>query len=263
MTTTTAAPAGTGRPRTSGFAGLGALTRSELRLFLRDRAGAVATLLFPTVLLVVLGLIPSFKEPVTPGGPRLIDLYVPIMVAMVLAVSAVQALPAVVATYREQGLLRRMRTTPVRPQTLLLAITATMLGVTLVSTILVLLVARLAFGVPLPQDLAAYLVTLVLLGGAVYGLGLLVAAVAPSGRTGNAIGTVLFFPLMFFGGLWLPRDVMPEVLRTISDYTPLGAGAGALQAAAAGSWPQLLHLGVLLAWTVLTGLLATRLFRWE
>lgn len=262
-TTTTAAPTGTVRPRLSGFTGLGPLTRSELRLFLRDRVGAVATLLFPTVLLAVLGLIPAFREPIGPGGPRLIDVYAPIMVAMVLAVSAVQALPAMVATYREQGVLRRMRTTPVRPQTLLLAITSTMLAVTLASTILVLVVARLAFGVPLPQNPLAYLVALVLLGAAVYGLGLLVAAVAPTGRTGNAIGTVLFFPLMFFGGLWLPRDVMPAVLRTISDWTPLGAGAGALQAAAAGSWPQLIHLVVLVGWAVLTGVAATRLFRWE
>lgn len=262
MTTTTVPT--TARRRTRGpFAGLAALTLSESRLFARDRVGAFFTLAFPTVLLLVLGLIPSFKEPLAPGGPRLIDVYTPIIVAMVLSTSAVQGLPAVVATYREQGVLRRMRTTPVRPQTLLLAIMATMMGVTLVSTVLVLVVARLAFGVPLPQSPLAYLVALLFTGAAVYGLGLLVAAIAPSGRAGNAIGTVLFFPLMFFGGLWLPRDVMPEVLRGISDFTPLGAGAGALQAAAAGGWPQLLHLAVLAGWAVLTAALATRFFRWE
>jgi ABC-2 type transport system permease protein len=239
------------------------MTRSESRLFLRDRVGAFFTLLFPTMLLVVLGLIPAFREPITPGGPRLVDVYVPVIVALVLSASAVQGMPALLATYREQGVLRRLRTTPIRPQTLLLAVMTTMLGVTLASTLLVLLVARFAFDVPLPQAPGAYLVALLFVGAAVYGLGLLVAAVAPSGRAGNAIGTVLFFPLMFFGGLWLPRDVMPEVLRTISDWTPLGAGVAALQDAAAGAWPSMFHLAVLLGWALLAGVLAARLFRWE
>lgn len=263
MTTTTAVPTGTVRPRLQGLAGLGPLTRSESRLFLRDKVGAFFTLLFPTLLMVVLGLIPAFKDPVTPGGPRLIDVYVPVIVALVLSASAVQGLPALISTYREQGVLRRLRTTLIRPQTLLLAVLTTMLGVTLASTILVLVVGRLGFGVPLPRSPLAFLVALLFVGAAVYGLGLLVAAIAPSGRAGNAIGTVLFFPLMFFGGLWLPRDAMPEMLRAISDWTPLGAGVGALQSAAAGSWPSLLHLGVLLGWAVLTGVLAAKLFRWE
>lgn len=266
MTTPTTTPTGT--TATEGatsrrLSGYRALTVSETRLFLRDRVGAFFTLLFPTLLLVVLGLIPAFSDPITPGGPRLIDVYVPVIVALVLSATAVQGLPALLATYREQGVLRRLRTTPVRPQTLLAAVATTMVGVTVVSTVLVLVVSRLVYDVPLPQALGAYLVALVCVALAVYGLGLLVAAVAPSGRAGNAIGTVLFFPLMFFGGLWLPRDGMPEVLRTISDYTPLGAGVGALQAAAEGQWPQLLHVAVLLGWALLTGALAARLFRWE
>jgi hypothetical protein len=56
---------------------------------------------------------------------------------------------------------------------------------------------------------------------------------------------------------------MNDVLRTISDFTPLGAGVQALQDASAGDWPQLLHLAVLSAWALVAGGLATRFFRWE
>jgi ABC-2 type transport system permease protein len=56
---------------------------------------------------------------------------------------------------------------------------------------------------------------------------------------------------------------MPEVLRRISDLTPLGAGVQSLTDAAAGQWPQLLHVAVMLGWTLLTGGLAARYFRWE
>jgi ABC-2 type transport system permease protein len=73
----------------------------------------------------------------------------------------------------------------------------------------------------------------------------------------------VFFPLVFFAGLWLPRAAMNHVLKTISDFTPLGAGVQSLQDATAGHWPQLLHLVVLLGWTVVAGGLASRYFRWE
>ncbi|GEL18522.1 ABC transporter permease [Pseudonocardia asaccharolytica] len=243
--------------------GLCALTISETRLFLRDRASAFYTLAFPALLLAVLGSIPFFGEPVAPDGPRLIEVYVPVVIALVLAAVALQGLPSLLASYREQGVLRRLRVTPVRPETLLTAVLIMMLGVTAVSTVLVLAVGRIAFGVALPAAPLAFAVALLFTAAAIYGLGLLVAAVASTGRAGNAIGSLVFFPMLFFGGMWLPRDAMPTLLRTISDFTPLGAGVGAVQAASAGAWPQLVHLGVLLAWAVAAGALAARLFRWE
>jgi ABC-2 type transport system permease protein len=56
---------------------------------------------------------------------------------------------------------------------------------------------------------------------------------------------------------------MNAVLRRISDFTPLGAGVQSLQDAAAGHWPQLLHIGVMVGWTIVAGGLAARYFRWE
>jgi ABC-2 type transport system permease protein len=96
-----------------------------------------------------------------------------------------------------------------------------------------------------------------------FAVGLLVAALAPSGKSASAIGTLVFFPLVFFAGLWLPRAGMNDVLRTISDFTPLGAGVQSLQDTTAGQWPQLLHVAVMIGWTIVAGGLAARYFRWE
>jgi ABC-2 type transport system permease protein len=98
---------------------------------------------------------------------------------------------------------------------------------------------------------------------ALLGLGLLLAALAPSSRAASAISTLLFFPMMFFAGLWAPREAMSPLLRDVSDATPLGAAVGALQSATEGAWPSALHLLVLAVWAAVCAGLATRLFRWQ
>ncbi|MFV2172108.1 ABC transporter permease [Actinomadura sp. LOL_016] len=236
----------------------------ETRLFFREPMSVFFTLGFPPLLLVVLGAIPTFREPDEGiGGLRPIDLYAPIIVAMGIAMFAMSGLPQQFATYREKGVLRRMRTTPVRPALMLGAQLLLATITSLVTMVVVLAIARLAFDVRLPQQPPAYLVAYVLSAVAMFAIGLLVASLVPSGKSAGAVGSVLFFPILFFAGLWIPRDAMNDVLRTISDFTPLGAGVQSLQDAAAGGWPQLLHVAVMLGWTVAAGGLAARYFRWE
>jgi ABC-2 type transport system permease protein len=243
---------------------LSRLTATETKLFFREPAGVFFAVAFPPVLLVILGSIPAMREPDKAlGGLRVIDLYVPIIVAMAIATFAVSGLPQLFATYREKGVLRRMRTTPVTPVVMLGAqlLMATLMSVSVM--VVVLAIGRVAFDVDLPRQPLAYLVGYVLCALAMFAIGLLVASLAPSGKGAGAIGTVLFFPILFFGGLWAPRATMSDLLRRISDFTPLGAGVQSLQDAAAGHWPQLLHIGVMAGWTILAGGLAARYFRWE
>ncbi|OLF11334.1 ABC transporter permease [Actinophytocola xanthii] len=243
---------------------LSRLTATETRLFFREPVGVFFVLAFPPLLLVILGAIPAMREPDTDlGGTRPITLYVPIIIVMGLALFALNVLSQMFATYREKGVLRRMRTTPVKPQAMLGAQLLMSTILSIATMLAVLLIGWLAFDVGLPRQLPAYLVGYVLAALAMFALGLLVASVAPNGRAAGGIGMLLFFPVMFFAGLWVPRDAMNDVLRTISDFTPLGAGVQSLQDATAGHWPQLLHVAVMLGWTVAAGGLAARYFRWE
>jgi ABC-2 type transport system permease protein len=240
------------------------LTLTEAKLFFREPAGVFFMLAFPPILLVILGSIPAFREhDADLGGLRVIDLYAPITVAMTLAFLALSGLPQLLATYRERGVLRRMRATPVKPARLLGAQLVVFTVMAVAVMVVVQAIARLAFDVALPRHAGAYVLGYVLAALAMLALGLLVAALAPSGKGASAIGTLLFFPVLFFAGLWAPRATMPEVLRKISDFTPLGAGVQSLQDATAGHWPQLLHVAVMLGWTVVAGGLAARYFRWE
>src|SRR5262249_3851848 len=142
------------------------------------------------------------------GGARVIDLYVTIIVALVLAMLALQVMPGVLAAYRERGILRRLSTTPVRPVFLLAAQLLMNLLSAVLAVVLVLVLARVAFAVPLPRQFTGFVLAFLLSAAALLAVGLCIAALAPSGKAGQAIGVILFFPVMFFAGLWVPREAM-------------------------------------------------------
>ena len=240
------------------------LTRSELRLFLREPVSGFFGLAFPALLVIILGSIPSFRE-ASPdlGGLRVIDLYVPIVIALILAMLGLQTTPFVLATYREKGILRRLAVTPAPPVALLGAQLAMSLLSAVFSGLLVLLIGRFVFDVALPGNLFAFGLIFLLSAAAVFSIGLFIASLVSTGKAANAIGTLLFFPSMFFAGLWAPREVMPDVLARIGDFTALGAGVRALTDASTGSWPAMISLTVLVAYIVVFGAASAKLFRWE
>jgi ABC-2 type transport system permease protein len=240
------------------------LTGSEFRLFLREPVLLFFSVFFPCVLVGILGAVPSFREPDPAiGGMTVIALYVTIAVILTMTMLAIQFTPGIVATYRERGILRRLSTTPVSPVALLGAQVTISALVTCFTTALLLTLGWLVFKVPVPHQLFGYLVAFAVTAAALFAIALFVAAVVPSGKAAQAVGTILFFPLMFFAGLWVPREAMPAVVRRIADFTPLGAGEHALHDAAAGAFPHIGQLAVLVGYVVVFGIAAARLFRWE
>ncbi|MEU8471773.1 ABC transporter permease [Streptomyces sp. NPDC029006] len=241
-----------------------AVLRTEFRLFRREPAAVFWIFLFPTLLLVILGSIPSFRHPdPSMDGLRPIDAYVPIAVLIALIMSGVQSLPQALTGYRERGILRRMSVTPVRPSVLLSAHMTVQGAIALASALLALLVGRVAFDVSLPDQPAGYLLALLLASAAALALGNVVSALSRTTKIAGAIGSAVFFPMMFCAGVWLPVRSMPHPLARVVQLTPFGAAARALDQAAAGQWPGWTHLGVLALWAVLLTAGAARWFRWE
>ncbi len=240
------------------------LLATETKLFLREPLALFWGVVFPLILIVVLGLASVHSKPDPKlGGLRVIDVYVPIVMTMVLTVIALSVLPSTLATYREKGVLRRMSTTPIRPSLLLGSDVAISVAVILVALVLVAGVGRIAFNVNLPSQAAGFALTLVLGATAMLSLGAVIAAVARTARMATALGTIVFFPMMFFAGLWIPRATMPAGLRDVSDYTPLGAMVAAIQQTMRDQWPSAGHLVVLAVYAVVLAFAAARLFRWE
>ncbi|WP_406322581.1 ABC transporter permease [Streptomyces sp. NBC_01637] len=241
-----------------------AVLKCETRLFLREPGSLFWILVFPTVLMTILGLVPSFRHPEDAlGGRRVIDLYVPVAVLLAMIMAGLQAMPPVLTGYRERGILRRMSTTPMRPSALLTAQVALHGAAALGSAVLVMAVGRIAFDVRLPGQPVGYLLALLLATASVLSLGAMVSALSATTKASAAVGSVVYLAMMFTAGVWVPVQAMPGTLRRIVQCTPFGAASQALDRAASGGWPSWAHLGVMALWTALLAAAATRWFRWE
>ncbi|MGI5188403.1 ABC transporter permease [Promicromonospora sp. CA-289599] len=252
-----------------GTRGFGKLLVTELKVWLRDPATVFFALVFPTMLLLGLGLaIPSFQEPMTDAPPPWneapgITSYLPTVVALAIGTIALTTMPVQFATLREKGILKRLSTTPMPPQNLVGAHMVINVLALIVSAGVAVVSALVVLGVPFAADPLVVLLVLVLSTTAMFSLGLLVAARAEKGTTASGLGMLIYFPSLMFSGVWVPLSVMPEWMQNIGLYLPLGAAAQGLTVGWFGNegFP-LAQVMVLTAWTLVLFPLGVKLFRW-
>jgi len=251
-------------PRRLRATAFGNIVRNEARLAWRRPVGLIGGVALPVILLVVFGEVPSFdKASASFGGLTAFDVYVPILLVLGLSFLALMGLPMALVSNRQLGILRRLSTTPVPPSWLLAAQFLVQLCVAVAIVLIVLVTSITAFGASAPKSIGGLALAALLAITGLFALGLVVAAAAKTATSASVIGRLTVFPLMFFAGLWLPRELMPQVLQDISNYTPLGAAVQALQDAMQQGFPPVAPLLVLAAYTVVFALVAGRLFQWE
>jgi ABC-2 type transport system permease protein len=244
--------------------GFAKLALVETRLFLREKLALIGVFGFPVGLVIGFSQIPGFgRAQASLGGQPGTEYIASLGVAICLGAIALQGLPAVIAQYRERGILRRLGVTPVRPLTLLTAKLSVWAVVAVLSTAIVVAVSRLAFHVPLPARSGWFALSLVLAIAALIALGMLVTAVSPTVRGAGGLGMVLWFANMFLAGVWVPSNQMSPGLQRAGDLTPLGSALHALRDSWQGIDPRPEYLGIMAAWALVAGALATRFFRWD
>ncbi|WP_117214480.1 ABC transporter permease [Allorhizocola rhizosphaerae] len=247
----------------------------ETKLFLREPKTVLLGMLLPTAILLLLGAIPILREPSAEyGGARFVDFWAPTALVMALGMLGLQHIPAAVAAYRENGVLRRMSTTPVHPATVLVAQLIVALAAAVAAAAVLILTAWLVLDVPLPRHPLGFVAAFVAGFGALLAIGMLIAAVTPNARMANGVSILVFMLVMFAGGVYLPRFLMPEALVRMGDYAPPGVQAlletwsgdtatAAMGGAQAAGHLQPLQLGIMVLITVGAGWAAAKLFRWE
>lgn len=238
------------------------LTTVELRLFFRNPRAAFFILGFPLMLLLVFGGIFGNK-PITgqPGGAM--DLTLPNYFGMIIGTAGLMGVPGWISTYREQGVFRRFRVTPAEPWMVLLAQGTVGAITAFMGTLLLFAVGRLWLHLRFPaaplQMVAGFLVAYATL----FSLGAMIAAVARTARTAQAVGMMLYFPMLFLSGAAFPRAMMPPGVQRISGLLPLTHANILLSGLwLEGAW-KLPALAVCGGVIVVAGTIAARNFRWE
>ena len=242
----------------------GALVVAELRSVSRDTAGLVVPLGLPALILVMYGL--GGADAPGSGGDGLSVLEaqgIPLAITMVLAMIGAVNMPSFLAMYRRGGVLRRLGVTPLNPMAVLVAQVAASAVQSLLGIGIALGIAATVFGASAPRSVAAALVGATLVAAAMYGVGMVVAAVSPTPNSAVAIGLVAFFAMGAAGGMFGPVEVLPDELARIGSWLPFAAGIEVLSSAWAGSWASLRDVLVLVGCAAagVAGSLLT--FRWD
>jgi ABC-2 type transport system permease protein len=187
--------------------------------------------------------------------------YTAASVAGIVAALGLMTLPVTLASYRQRGILRRFRASSVSTSTLVSAQLTLALVTFAVGTLVMAIVARLAYHAMLPRDVLGVAVAL-LAGTAAFGaIGLLLATVTRTSRSAQGIGLMLFFALWLISGTGPPRAVLPAGLRDVGSVRPLTHLVIAVQDAWFGFGWAGTDLAILAAYAVVAGVPALWLFR--
>src|SRR3989441_8450103 len=161
--------------------GLWRLTWLEIKIFVREPLGVIGTVAVPVLVFVVLGrLLGPRVRTGAPDMPRFVSVDLPIFVSVLIAASAVLSLVAIVAIYREGGILKRLRATPLRPLTILAAQVLVKLLSTAVTLALMILAGRRYYPVDADVPIASFTLALLLSTLSIVSLGFLIASVVPT-----------------------------------------------------------------------------------
>jgi ABC-2 type transport system permease protein len=246
--------------------GLWKLTWIEIKVFLREPLGAFGTIGIPVLLFLVLGRITSFKlAPSSYPANGLFRAGLPVFVSLLIAVNAVLSLVTIVSIYREGGILKRLRATPLRPQTILTAHVIVKLILTAATMVLMLLAGRRYFPAGAHVPWFSFTIALIVSTWSILSIGFLIASIVPTARFAQPVGAIVLYPMIAVSGLFVPVAALPPVLRAVARVLPLTYAVSLLDGIWNGDrWSA--HVGDVAALTLLFLLctaLSAKVFRWE
>ena len=201
--------------------GLWKLTVIELKLFLRQPTAIFFTLAFPIILLATFGAIYGNEPSDFFNGHGYIDTVCPAFIGLVMAMTGFTSIPGAVASYRERGVLRRLRASPIHSNIVLLAWIMVYTFVTLLAVALMLLFGRIAFGLRFEGVMGSVILFAIISMVSVFSLGFIIASLAPTVRVAETVGMAIYFPMIFLSGATIPVQVMPDTLTKITNILPL------------------------------------------
>lgn len=270
--TATAAPALPGALRV----GLGR-TAVELKTFFRERDAVIFIFAYPVIMLAIFATVFADQSiDMGPAGQLGFETYfLPGMIATGLLLTSFQNLAISIAVERDEGTLKRLRGTPMPPTAYFLGKIGSVLVTSLAQMVLLLLAARLLFGIPMPGAAGwttfAWVFVLGTASGAVCGVAF--SSLPRTGKSASAVATPVVLVLQFISGVFFSFPSLPGWMQQVAALFPLKWMAQGMRAAflpdgakvmePAGEWELPMVALVLAVYLVLGLVLALRTFRWR
>ena len=246
--------------------GLWQLTWLEIKIFVREPLGLFGTVGVPVlVFLVAARLMQGAASLPTSREAAFLATGLPVLAAILMSISAVVSLVTIISIYREGGILKRLRATPLHPATILTAHVLVKLLFTTVTLALLIAAGRRYYAPDTPGEIVRFAAALLFSTGGVLSIGFLIASVVPTARFAQPLAGIIFYPMIAVSGLFFPIALLPLWLQLVARVMPMTYAVSLLQ----GVWrgdplsAHLVDVGAIALFAAVFTALASRFFRWE
>lgn len=214
--------------------------------------------------------VPNYFEinQISVGGKdlRYIDYVVPGLVAMSVMQLSIFAVTAIMVSWKERGILKRLLATPIHPAVIIFSQIVSRLLITIMQASLLILMGILLFKLHVVGSIGL-VVLLIVIGGLIFlSMGFALSGVAHTQNSVAALANLFVFPQMFLSGIFFPREAFPDWVFKVSNFFPLTYFSDAMRNVMVKGYSLFQIRGDLLGlavWSVIMFVLAVRLFRWE
>jgi ABC-2 type transport system permease protein len=236
--------------------------RGELRLYWRSRELAFFTFLLPMILFLLLGFAYGDQEvDDLPGS----DYLLAGTMGYGVVATAFAGLAIVLVIRREEGILKRLRSTPLPAPTYLTAVLSTTLVAFLVQAVCIVALGMAVFDASFPRRIVSLAIALVLGAISFAALGVGLTGLVRRAEGASAVVNAIYFPMLFISGSFFERDTFPSVLQAVANVLPLTYFIKLvtdIMLRGAEIWDRPGDVAVLAAWGTVGAILAMRRFRW-
>ncbi|HXE80404.1 MAG TPA: ABC transporter permease [Vicinamibacterales bacterium] len=245
--------------------GLWKLAYLETKIFIREPLGLIGAVIAPVLVFILIGQMMGDGAQASESAALFLSIQLPVLGAIMISLNAVLSLITIIAIYREGGILKRLRTTPLRPQTILVAHVLVKLFMTMATLGMMILAGGRYYPVSLDGNLAGLSAGLLLCTLSILSVGFVIASLVPTARFAQPLGSLVLYPMLGLCGLFIPIEQLPEWLQPVAHVVPLTYAVSLLRGLWIGdAWSDhLADVGALLAVFALFTALSTKVFRWE
>jgi ABC-2 type transport system permease protein len=241
--------------------------RYDQRVFWRNPAAVFFTVGFPVMFLVIFNLVFGHGDTIQGLGVSVSTYYVPAIISLAVASATFQNLAMSVTIDRENGILKRIRATPMPRWVFIAGRIGNSVVVSVLMLALLATLGRIAYGVEVPWSRLPAVLTTLAIGAATFScLGLALTAAIPSQDAAAPITNLAIFPLYFLSGVFIPESEIPNGVLNIAGAFPVRhffeAFFTAWDPATTGAGFEWGDLAVVAAWGVAGLLITLRTFRW-